>query len=101
MQDWLDTIKAAADNTHPGFAGFMMAVFVSVIRVLYDREETSLIRIMLESLICGSLSLAAGSAISAMGYGDGWYLFAGGMIGFMGSQSVRALAYKFVDRKSR
>ncbi len=76
-----------------------MAVMISIIRVVYDREETSLLRILLESLICGFLSLAAGSAFAAMGYGDGWYLFAGGVIGFLGSQTIRALAYKIIDRR--
>ena len=99
MHQIVDTIKSLMDAAHPGWGGFMMAVMISVVRVIYDRDETSFIRIVLESLICGFLSVAAGSAMAAMGYGDGWYLFAGGFIGFLGSQAIRALAYKIIDRK--
>lgn len=95
----LDTLKSAMENAPPGIGGFLMAVFISIIRVIYDREETSFMRIMLESLICGGLTVTAGSGMAALGYGDNWYLFAGGMIGFLGSQSIRALAYKVIDRK--
>ena len=99
MQQLLEAIKHAMDNAPPGVGGFVMAVFISIVRVIYDREETSFMRIMLESLICGSLTVAAGSGMAALGYGDNWYLFAGGMIGFLGSQSIRAVAYKVIDRK--
>lgn len=37
-----------------------MAVAISALRVVYDQEETHWTRIMLESLICGALSLTAG-----------------------------------------
>lgn len=94
-----DNLQNAVNNIPPWVGGLLMAITVSILRVIYDREETSFVRMMLESLICGALTVAAGSAIAAAGFGDGWYLFAGGMIGFMGSQSIRALAYKFVNRK--
>lgn len=99
MHQIMDTIKSAMDAAHPGWGGFMMAVMISVVRVIYDRDETSFMRIMMESVICGFLSVAAGSAMSAMGYGESWYLFAGGTIGFLGSQVIRAFAYKFISRK--
>lgn len=99
MSQLLDTLKQAMDSAPPGVGGFIMAVMISIIRVIYDREETSFMRIIMESLICGFLAVAAGSAMAAMGYGDTWYLFTGGFIGFLGSQSIRALAYKIIDRK--
>jgi lambda family phage holin len=74
-----------------------MAIAVSVLRVVYDRNETSFFRIALESLICGALTVTAGSALVALGYSQEWYLFCGGTIGFMGSQSVRILAYKLLN----
>ena len=78
--------------------GLFMAATMATLRVIYDKEETSAIRIVLESLICGALTLTAGSAVEAMGYGPNWYLFAGGTIGFMGSQSIRAIAHKLVNK---
>lgn len=86
-------------NEHPWLGGAVMAVIVSILRLVYDRKETSMIRIMLESLICGALTIAVGSGVAMLGYGQDAYLFTGGMVGFMGSQSIRALAYKLIDRK--
>jgi lambda family phage holin len=83
----------------PGVGGMLMAIVMSTLRIIYDKEETNFIRIVLESLICGGLTLSAGSAFVAMGYGSEWYLFCGGMIGFMGSQFIRAMAKKAIKRK--
>lgn len=83
----------------PSLAGVLMAVVVAVIRVIYDKEETSFVRIALESVLCGALALTAGSAINALGYDQNWTLFAGGMIGFMGSQSIRAIANRFINKR--
>lgn len=76
-----------------------MAFVMSVLRIIYDKQETSVMRILLESLICGALTIASGSALDALGYGQEWYLFCGGFIGFMGSQFIRKLAQKLVMRK--
>ena len=77
---------------NPWVGGALMAAATASLRVIYDQKETHWVRIILESLICGMLTVAVGSALVAMGYGQNWYLFCGGAIGFMGSQSVRALA---------
>jgi len=76
-----------------------MAFFMAVVRVIYDKEETSAVRILMEAFICGSLTVSAGSAFAAMGYGQNWYLFCGGMIGMLGSQTLRAFAKKFINKK--
>ena len=88
-------------NFPPWVGGVLMAAMMSVLRVVYDREETNFCRILMESLICGGLTMASGSALVAMGYGQGWYMFCGGAIGFMGSQSIRAVAYRVIDRRTR
>lgn len=77
-----------------------MATFIAILRVVYDRQETSFMRIVLEGVICGSLTVCAGSALTAMGYDHHWYLFCGGTIGFMGSQTIRALAIHLVKSKN-
>ena len=74
----LEQIKDLFTDTPPWVRGAFMAVIISVLRVVYDREETSFMRIALESLICGALSVSAGSALDAMGYGQNWYLFSYG-----------------------
>jgi len=94
-----DNLHKLLDHTHPWVGGVVMAVVMSTIRIIYDKKETNLLRIVMESFICGALSVSAGSALDAMGYGQNWYLFCGGFIGFMGSQSIRALANKYITNK--
>lgn len=93
----LDETKAAVE--HPVLGGIAMSIVVSIIRIIYDRKETSFMRIMLESILCGFLTLSAGSALVALGYSAEWYLFCGGAIGFMGSQTIRALANRLIDKR--
>lgn len=76
-----------------------MAMFVATLRVIYDREETRPMRIILESLICGALSLTVSSGILAIGLDTNWAIFAGGSIGYFGSAAVRGLALKFIEKK--
>ena len=76
-----------------------MAWFLAVLRVIGDKEETSFTRILLEGAICGALSLCAGHGLAQLGFGQNWYLFCGGMIGFMGSQTIRAWAKRWVGKK--
>ena len=76
-----------------------MAMFISTLRVIYDKEETKPLRILLEALICGALSLTASSGIIALQLNINWAVFAGGVIGYIGSTSVRAIALRFLNRK--
>jgi len=99
MQDETNWLIRLLSSMPPAVGGVIMAMFVSILRVVYDREEASTVRIGLEALICGSLTLAGGSAAIAMGLDDGWHLFIGGMVGFIGSAGVRKLAYTAINRK--
>ncbi len=84
----------------PEIAGVIMAVVTAVLRVLYDRDETKPIRIILEASLCGFLSLAASAGIAAAGLDHHWSIFAGGMIGYLGSTTVRALAIKILKARA-
>ena len=98
MLDGGDEINKFVQN-NPWMGGVVMAVVTSSLRIFYDQEETRLIRIIIESLLCGALTVTAGSAMMGMGYGPDWYLACGGTIGFAGTQSVRALAYNIINKK--
>lgn len=91
----LDNVK----DIHPTVLSAILAVFTAVLRVIYDRQETSVIRILLESVLCGTLAVIAGSGIQAMGLDQDWTLFVGGMIGFVGSQGIRTYANMLVKSK--
>lgn len=86
-------------NASPQMTGALMAMIIAILRVIYDEKETSKIRILLESMICGGLSLTASSAIVALGWDMNWAIFVGGAIGYFGSATVRTYAYKFIHRK--
>lgn len=100
MQDDPNSLLEFFRNLPPAAGGVIMAVFVSILRVVYDQEESRPLRIFLESAICGSLTLAGGSAAVAMGLGDGYHLFIGGMVGFLGSIKIRQLAFNIINRKA-
>ncbi len=75
-----------------------MSIFIASLRVVYDKEETRPIRVAMEALICGGLTLTVASGISALGLNTNWVMFAGGTIGYFGSATVRAYALRVIDR---
>ena len=77
-----------------------MALTVSILRIIYDKEDSTWIRTISEGLICGALTLAIGSGVEALGFGNGWHLFIGGMVGALGSQYIRTFAKKFINTKA-
>ncbi|PYD24337.1 phage holin family protein, partial [Pseudomonas syringae] len=67
MPDKPDTwARIVAAISNPLWQGMIMAIVVSLLRILYDAKETSKRRILFEALICGSLSLVASSLIEWM-----------------------------------
>jgi lambda family phage holin len=85
----------------PELAGVGLAMVISFLRIIYDGEEESWFRIILESLLCGALSLTAYFAINALGVDLNWAIFAGGTIGYLGPKSVRALTVRFLRNKGK
>ncbi|BFT30386.1 hypothetical protein D210916BOD24_15620 [Alteromonas sp. D210916BOD_24] len=76
-----------------------LAVITALFRVVYDKEETSFVRILLESVLCGALAVVAGSGVNALGLDQEWTVFIGGVIGFVGSQSIRSYADIFLKNR--
>lgn len=99
MDSGPDTLLKFLEALPPWVGGVVMAVTIAILRVIYDKEETSTSRVLLEGLICGALTLTAGSAIEALGISHDWHLFLGGVIGFIGSHSIRQIAIKYINRK--
>lgn len=85
----------------PEISGAVMAIVMSVLRILYDsKSKAKPFRIVLESLICGALTLTAGSAIQALGADSRWIFFVGGVIGYFGPVTVRAVALKYFNSRA-
>ncbi|QHF02433.1 phage holin, lambda family [Pseudomonas asturiensis] len=86
--------------SNPSVQGLIMAVIVSLLRILYDAKETSKRRIFFEALICGALSLVASSLIEWMAWPPSLSVAAGGSIGFLGVTAIRELVTRFLGRKA-
>ena len=99
MPDNVNQWVAFLNKLPPEIAGVLMSMFIAFLRVIYDREETKPMRVMLESLICGALSLTASYGILALQLNLNWAIFAGGVIGYIGSASVRTLAVRLINYK--
>ena len=87
------------NNLSPATAGFLMAIFISCLRVVYDKDDARFMRILLESSICGALALTINSGVMAMGFGPNWAIFIGGTVGYIGSVKVRSIAMALISRK--
>jgi lambda family phage holin len=79
--------------------GAAMASAIAVLRVLYDGKEARWTRIILESLICGGLSMSATSVIRWGGLPDDMAVAVGGAIGFIGVTALRDLLMRVLIRK--
>lgn len=85
--------------SNPLWQGLIMAVVISFLRVLYEARETKPWRIILESLICGCLSLVASIIIEWMEWPPSASIVAGGAIGFLGVTVMRELLLRVINRK--
>jgi lambda family phage holin len=95
LENFMDKLN---DLPAPIYALFVGAG-IALLRGIYDKEETSPMRILLESSICGCLSMTAGYGAMAMGMNINWVLFFAGTIGYLGSMNVRILVLKFLNKK--
>ncbi len=82
--------------SNPLLQGAIMAILISLLRVLYDAKETSKRRIIFEALICGGLSLS----IAWMEWPSNLSVAAGGAIGFLGVTAIREIVIRFIGRKA-
>lgn len=92
-------VKKMWDKAPPEAQAVLLSFILSVLRIVYDDKEAKPVRIVIESLICGFLTLAVFHAIQALGLDINWAVCAGGVIGFFGVNAVRALALKFVNKR--
>jgi len=99
MDSFIDQALKIIDMAPPWFGAMLMAIFIAVLRVVYDRKESSKMRMAMEGLICGSLTVTVSSGAMALGYGVHWYMFIGGFIGFVGSQTIRSIALSLLNKK--
>ncbi|WP_373874035.1 phage holin, lambda family [Pseudomonas tohonis] len=93
---WQDVL-ASAQNLSPAWQGAVMAVVIAVLRAIYDGKEKRWIRILLEALICGGLTLAAASVIAWLDLPESLAIAFGGAMGFLGVIQARRLALRYLN----
>lgn len=99
MPDQIKELIVASKGLPPELFGMIMSMVMAALRVIYDQEETRPLRVILEGLICGGLSLTASFAIRALGLDINWSIVAGGTIGYFGSLWVREQAIRVLRKK--
>ena len=71
--------------------GMLLAVCVAVLRMGYGKEESNLVRLVVESLYCAMLSLVVSVLIMYFGLNLNYTLLVSGLIGYLGSVKVRGM----------
>lgn len=99
MPDKISEAVKYMNGLPPEFAGVLMAMFMSILRVVYDEDETRWMRTVLESVICGAITLSINSGIIALGLGQNWAVFVGGTVGYFGTAKVRMFALFLLTNK--
>lgn len=87
------------NSVEPQMIGVILSMVIAIIRVIYEHEETHLVRVILEALFCGALSLALYYGIMAMGLNVNWAVFGSGMIGYFGSTAIKSIAFRLLEWK--
>lgn len=93
-----ERIAVFLQTLEPETTGVLMAIFISLIRVTYDKDETKPVRIILESSLCGALAMTINSGVVALGFGASWAMFVGGTVGYFGSIKIRQFAMNFLRK---
>lgn len=78
-----------------------VAAGVALIRVMYDGREPSIVRRLLECTLCGAIALSVASLAEALGIQGDYSTFAGGGIGLLGADTVRAWATRIGEQRVR
>lgn len=86
--------------THsPIWQGAILSSVIAALRVLYDNQETKLLRVMLEALLCGALALCVSSIVEMLSLPESATVTIGGAIGFIGVTALRDNLLKVINKK--
>ena len=99
MQDTTDAIMKLINMLPEPFRASALAAMVAFVRVMYDGKEPSLMRRVLESVLCGLIALSIAYMVEALGMSGNWATFIGGAVGLFGADQVRSWGRKFAEKK--
>ena len=76
----------------------VMAIAMSVLRIAYTGGGWK--KMLLEGLLCGALTLTFASAFEYLNLPKTLSVGIGGAVGFIGADSIRAFAMRFIGNKA-
>jgi lambda family phage holin len=88
---------AWVDAHWPTLYGFILSLAISWLRVTYSGGGVR--QRLLESLLCGAISLSVMSGMDMLGIPATASGFVGGSIGFLGVEKIREFAGRMLDRR--
>lgn len=75
-----------------------MSVVIAVLRVIYGGGTRR--QMTIEGVLCGALTLSIVPALEFFGLPQSMATFAGGMVGFLGVEKLRALADRYMSGRA-
>ena len=85
----------------PECQSVMLAMFIAIVRIAYDKKVSSAKRIFLEAVLCGTLTYGINSGLTYFSWPDGVSIFVGAMVGFLGVDLLREFARKYVSKAGK
>jgi len=85
-------------ENYPAIYAACLSAVIAALRVTYAGGTVR--QKIIESLLCGALTLAAVSGLDLFGLPQSAAAFVGGLLGFIGVDRARALAERFLGAKA-
>ena len=79
--------------------GFVLSFILTVLRVIYDDQESRWQRVLFEALLNSSLTVASWAMVIAFDYPPVLAVGLGGLFAFLGVNTVRGAARKYINKK--
>lgn len=79
--------------------GAILATIIAALRVLYDNNSIRPIRVIIEALLCGALSLCVSGIVEIVGLPSSFVITIGGAIGFLGVTTLRDYILRMINKK--
>lgn len=95
----LDPDFDPSGQLRPIIAGVILSMASAFVRMMTDEEKPHLLRVFLEGMTCGLLTVTVAYCFIPLEMHWAWIIFAGGIIGNIGSTYIRMMAKKVIERK--
>lgn len=79
--------------------GVLLSFVLTILRVVYDKQESKWQRILFEALLNSSLTVAAWATVTGLDYPPVLAVGIGGLFAFFGVNTVRSFAKKYINNK--